>query len=54
MKRIVKDPEERRTEILAAAEKLFKSQGYAETTVDAIIQKVGVAKVHFITTSIQG
>ncbi|KLU58978.1 HTH-type transcriptional repressor KstR2 [Peptococcaceae bacterium CEB3] len=45
--RISKDPEERRTEILEAAEELFKSQGYINTTVDSIIKKVGVAKGTF-------
>jgi AcrR family transcriptional regulator len=47
MKRIVKDPKERRTEILSAAEELFRNQGYVNTTVDAIIQQVGVAKGTF-------
>lgn len=47
MKRIVKDPIARRAEILEAAGELFQAQGYAHTTVDAIIQKVGVAKGTF-------
>lgn len=47
MKRIVKDPKERRTEILSAAEELFRNQGYVNTTVDAIIRQVGVAKGTF-------
>ncbi|MGG4444665.1 TetR/AcrR family transcriptional regulator [Brevibacillus fortis] len=47
MKRIVKDPTTRRTEILEAAGELFRNQGYVHTTVDAIIQKVGVAKGTF-------
>lgn len=47
MKRIVKDPKVRRTEILSAAEELFKNQGYVNTTVEAIIQQVGVAKGTF-------
>ncbi len=46
-KRIVKDPEIRQTEILKAAEELFKNQGYVNTTVEAIIQKVGIAKGTF-------
>ncbi|MFF0830143.1 TetR/AcrR family transcriptional regulator [Brevibacillus sp. NPDC003359] len=47
MKRIVKDPTTRRAEILEAAGELFRNQGYVHTTVDAIIQKVGVAKGTF-------
>ena len=47
MIRTVKDPKIRRTEILKAAEELFCSQGYVNTTVEAIIQKVGVAKGTF-------
>ncbi|MGG4444948.1 TetR/AcrR family transcriptional regulator [Brevibacillus porteri] len=47
MKRIVKDPTTRRVEILEAAGELFRNQGYVHTTVDAIIQKVGVAKGTF-------
>ena len=47
MKRTVKDPKIRRIEILAAAEELFRNQGYANTTVEAIIQQVGVAKGTF-------
>ncbi len=47
MKRIVKDPKIRRSEILAAAGELFRHQGYVQTTVDAIIQKAGVAKGTF-------
>lgn len=47
MKRIVKDPTIRRSEILAAAGELFRNQGYVNTTVEAIIQQVGVAKGTF-------
>lgn len=47
MKRIVKDPKIRRMEILEAAGELFKNQGYVNTTVEAIIQQVGVAKGTF-------
>lgn len=46
-KRIVKAPEIRRTEILNAAGELFKNQGYVNTTVEAIIQQVGIAKGTF-------
>ncbi|TGE34834.1 TetR/AcrR family transcriptional regulator [Desulfosporosinus fructosivorans] len=47
MKRVVKDPKIRRNEILAVAGELFKNQGYVNTTVEAIIQQVGVAKGTF-------
>ena len=40
-------PEERRTEILDTAEALFVSRGYAKTTVNDIIQSIGVAKGTF-------
>lgn len=46
-KRIVKDPKIRQKEILNVAGELFKSQGYVNTTVDAIIQQVGIAKGTF-------
>lgn len=47
MRRIVKDPVTRRTEILEAAGELFRQQGYVHTTVNAIILKAGVAKGTF-------
>lgn len=47
MKRVVKDPKIRRQEILSVAGELFRNQGYVHTTVDAIIQKAGVAKGTF-------
>ena len=47
MVRISKDYDERRTELLDAAQSLFYDQGYESTTVDAIIDKVGVAKGTF-------
>ncbi len=47
MKRIVKHPDIRRAEILAAAEKLFAKQGYSKTSVEAIIQDAGIAKGTF-------
>jgi AcrR family transcriptional regulator len=47
MKRIVKDANIRRIEILEAAGELFKNQGYANTTVEAIIKQVGIAKGTF-------
>ena len=47
MTRIVKDPAVRRSEIMAAADELFKIHGYNNTTIDAIIQKAGIAKGTF-------
>ncbi|WP_366924032.1 TetR/AcrR family transcriptional regulator [Metallumcola ferriviriculae] len=47
MKRIVKDPKTRRKEILEVAGELIKNQGYVNATVEAIIQKAGVAKGTF-------
>lgn len=47
MKRIVKNPVERRSEIIAVAKELFSSNGYENTTVNDIIEKVGVAKGTF-------
>lgn len=46
-KRIVKDPEVRQAEILKTAGELFKNLGYVNTTVEAIIQQVGIAKGTF-------
>ena len=46
-KRVVKDPKIRKTEILKAAGELFENQGYNNTTVEAIIQQVGIAKGTF-------
>lgn len=42
-----KQPEERRREIFAAAERLFTEQGYAATTVADITKAAGVAKGTF-------
>lgn len=39
-----KPPEDRRLEILQAAEQLFITQGYGKTTVEHILQSVGIAK----------
>ncbi|MTI81455.1 MAG: TetR/AcrR family transcriptional regulator [Firmicutes bacterium] len=47
MKRTVKNPKVRREEILAAAEDLFKIQGYVNTSVESIIQRAGIAKGTF-------
>ncbi|MDC2864602.1 TetR/AcrR family transcriptional regulator [Bacillus sp. BP-3] len=45
--RIVKEHEERRNEILDTAEKLFTSKGYMKTTVNDILQEIGIAKGTF-------
>ncbi|QQK74855.1 TetR/AcrR family transcriptional regulator [Salicibibacter cibarius] len=45
--RISKNPEERRNEILDVAETLFTTKGYANTTINDILQMVGIAKGTF-------
>ncbi|PWA09754.1 TetR/AcrR family transcriptional regulator [Pueribacillus theae] len=45
--RITKKPEERKNEILDAAEKLFTTKGYSNTTINDILQMVGIAKGTF-------
>jgi AcrR family transcriptional regulator len=47
MSRTVKEPEERKTEIMNAALELFMKQGFAETSVSRIVKKVGVAQGTF-------
>ena len=47
MVRITKAPEERRLEIIETAEKLFRDNGYSNTSVEAIIKEMGVAKGTF-------
>lgn len=47
MTRIVKKPHERRKELIEAAWELFQINGYAATTVEAIIRKTGIAKGTF-------
>lgn len=47
MPRIVKSAEERRLEIILTSEKLFRENGYSNTSVDAIIKEMGVAKGTF-------
>ncbi len=42
--RVIKDPEERKNEILDAAEKFFTSKGYAKTTINDLLNEVGIAK----------
>lgn len=47
VKRVLKNPDIRRLEIIATAEKLFKSKGYEKTSVESIIKKAGIAKGTF-------
>ncbi len=47
MNRTVKDYQERREEILAVAQELFFSKGYEDTSVQQIIDAVGIAKGTF-------
>ena len=47
MVRITKAPQERRLEIIETAEKLFREKGYSNTSIEAIIQEMGVAKGTF-------
>lgn len=45
--RVTKNPDERRNEILDAAEMLFTTKGYSQTTVNDILKEVGIAKGTF-------
>jgi AcrR family transcriptional regulator len=47
MTRITKQYDERRAEIVSVASMLFTQKGYSETSIDAIVQTVGVAKGTF-------
>jgi AcrR family transcriptional regulator len=47
MKRVVKEAEVRRLEIIAAAKKLFEKNGYENTSVETIIREAGIAKGTF-------
>lgn len=47
MARVIKRPEERRSELLEAAEKLFREKGYANTVVSDIVKESGVAQGTF-------
>ena len=44
MARIVKQPQERRAEIVAAARRLLASGGYESTTMQDVMREVGIAK----------
>jgi AcrR family transcriptional regulator len=47
MTRTVKDPDERRAELAATAQKLFYTKGYENTSVSDIVKAVGVAQGTF-------
>ncbi|UCH89854.1 MAG: TetR/AcrR family transcriptional regulator, partial [Thermoplasmata archaeon] len=47
MIRVVKEPHERRQEIIEVGEQLFMERGYENTSVEAIIKQVGIAKGTF-------
>lgn len=47
MAKIVKDPEERRLELVEAAERLFASKGYEETAVSDIVKEINVGQGTF-------
>lgn len=47
MKRIVKDPAERRRELIDAAESLFEEKGYEDTAVSDIVKKIKVGQGTF-------
>ena len=47
MKRVVKEPDVRRTEIINTAQALFYTKGYETTSVNDIVKAVGVAKGTF-------
>jgi len=45
--RISKDPEVRKSELIEAAEVLFREEGYRQTSVSDIVKKIGVAQGTF-------
>ena len=45
--RIIKDPTERKNEILDCAEKLFTSKGYTQTTINDVLNELNIAKGTF-------
>ncbi|NPV61876.1 MAG: TetR/AcrR family transcriptional regulator [Methanotrichaceae archaeon] len=46
-KRVTKDPEERKCELIDAAERLFASRGYEETAISEIVKEVKVSQGAF-------
>jgi AcrR family transcriptional regulator len=47
MTRVVKEPDERRSELIATAQQLFYTKGYERTSVSDIVKAVGVAQGTF-------
>ena len=47
MTRIVKEPEERRKELIDTAEQLFIAQGYEQTSISDIVREVNVSQGAF-------
>ncbi|EHI98708.1 transcriptional regulator, TetR family [Clostridium sp. DL-VIII] len=47
MARVIKDPEERKNDILKAAMELFKEKGYEKTAVSDIVKAAGIAQGTF-------
>ena len=47
MARIVKVPDERRSELVATAQQLFYTKGYERTSISDIVKAVGVAQGTF-------
>ncbi|WP_416150814.1 TetR/AcrR family transcriptional regulator [Salipaludibacillus sp. HK11] len=45
--RVIKDPEERRNEIMDVAERLFLTKGYTGTAINDILKEIGIAKGTF-------
>ncbi|MEK8127193.1 TetR/AcrR family transcriptional regulator [Paenibacillus filicis] len=45
--RVIKDPDERKSEILDTAEALFTTKGYSKTTILDILNAIGIAKGTF-------
>ena len=50
MGRTIKDPEERRKELIDTAERLFIAEGYDQTAIRDIVREVKYLKALFITT----
>lgn len=47
MSRVIKDPEERREEIICTAERLFLAQGYEKTSISDIVKDINVSQGAF-------
>lgn len=52
VKRVVKDPEERRKELIDTAERLFITAGYDQTAISDIVREINISRGHIITTLI--